>query len=399
MEYLRLILKTSIDDFKRNKLRTFLTSLGIFIGIFSIILLNSLGLGLKKYINDQFESLGSNLLYIYPGNKKAIIRGGGMVGGIKFDASDCYRLKKIEEIKLLSPIIAKIGAIVRANGEEEVVDLLAVNENINALFNLEVKKGRAIDKRDLNKKSKVVMISEVIAEKLFKNENQAFGNLLTIEANNFKIIGILKAKGGGGLGSDLDNHVYIPITTYSLISGEKKYPFIYLKVKSKDEVALAKEKIINLLKKRYDEDSFSVLDQKETMAMVDSIFKVINFVLIAIAGISLLVGGVGIMNIMFVSVTERTREIGIRRAFGARKKDILWLFLFEAVIMCFFSGFFALIFAYLINKAINVYLPSYISLETIFMALSICSLIGIIFGIIPAKKAAILEPVEAIRYE
>ena len=398
MTYFSLVLKTAFEDFKRNKLRTFLTALGIFIGILSIILLNSLGLGLREYINNQFESLGANLLYIYPGNKKGIFKGGGMVGGIKFDSRDCYQIGKINEVLEFSPIIAKTGTIAEAKGKEEVVDLLGANEKINSLFNLKLEKGRLLEKRDCNKKNKVAMISSVLAKKLFSDDDP-IGETIAIEGNNFKIIGILEAKGGGGLGSDLDNHVYTPLSTLSMLTSEKKYPFIYLKVKEKEKIEEVKEKITNLLKKRYDEDSFSVLDKKETMVIIDAIFGIINFVLLAIAGISLVVGGIGIMNIMYVSVTERTREIGIRRAFGARKKDILALFLSEALIICFLSGVLALLFAYLANLLIRYFLPAYIDVQTILIALFVCGGIGVIFGVSPAKKAADLEPVEAIRYE
>ncbi|MDH7476534.1 MAG: ABC transporter permease [Microgenomates group bacterium] len=398
MNYFYFILKTSLDDFKRNKLRTFLTSLGIFIGILSIILLNSLGLGLKQYLNNQFESLGANLLYIYPGSKKSIVRGGGLVGGIKFDARDFNQIEKINEVSEISPIIGKTGALAEVKGKEEIIDLLGANEKISKLFNLELEKGRLIEKRDCNKKSKVVMISSVLAKKLFGNTD-VINETITIDGNSYKIIAVLKAKGGGGLGSDLDTHVYAPLSTLSLIYGEKKYPFIYLKVKNKENIDSTKEKITAILKKKYDENSFSVLDQKETMSMLDSIFNVLNFVLVGIASISLVVGGVGIMNIMYVSVTERTKEIGIRRAFGARKKDVLWLFLAESLFMCFASGILALIFAYLINMGIHYFLPSYIDFLTILMAIGTCSFIGIIFGVLPAKKAAELEPVEAIRYE
>lgn len=342
MDYFIFILKSSIDDFKRNKLRTFLTALGIFIGVFSIILLNSLGLGLKKYINNQFEALGSNLLYIYPGNKKGIYRGGGMVGGIKFDNKDCYQLIKIKEVSFLSPIIAKVGVIIEGKGKEEVGDMIGINENLDELFNLELKEGRMIEKKDINKKNKVVIISEKLFKNIFKEES-LIEKEVSIEGNNFQIVGIFKSKGTRGLGSDLDYNFFVSYTTLSNILGEKKFHYIFLKTKDKKSIEVVKKEIEEILKKRYDEKSFSVLDQKETMAMVDSIFKVVNFVLIAIAGISLIVGGVGIMNIMYVSVTERIKEIGIRRAFGARRIDILWLFIAESLIMCLFSGFFGFI--------------------------------------------------------
>lgn len=396
--YFNFIVKSSIDDFKRNRLRTFLTALGIFIGVLSIILLNSLGVGLKKYINDQFEALGSNLLYIYPGNKKGIYRGGGMVGGIKFDARDCYQISKINNVSFLSPVIAKVGVIIEGRGKEEIGDMIGVNENLGDLFNLNLKEGRLIERRDVNKKNRVVVVSEKFFKNLFSSENLNDQDI-TIEGNNFKIIGIFESKGSRGLGSDLDYNLFVPYLTLGNILGEKKFHYIFLKTKDKENVSLVKKEIERILEKRYDEKSFSVLDQKETMSMLDSIFKVINFVLLAIAGISLIVGGVGIMNIMFVSVTERIKEIGIRRAFGAKKNDILWLFISESLIICLLSGLLALIVAYLINIIINFYLPAYIDIFNIILALGVSSAIGVIFGVLPAKRASNLDPVEAIRYE
>ncbi len=397
MEYFIFIVKSSLEDFRRNKLRTFLTALGIFIGVLSIILLNSLGLGLKRYINEQFENFGSNLIYVYPGNKKGIYRGGGMVGGIKFDNKDIYKISKIKDINYLSPVIAKVGVIIESKGKEEIGDMIGINDKIDKLFNLELEKGRAIEKKDINKKNKVIIISSTLAEKLFNNNG--LDNLVSIEGNNFRVIGIFKSKGSRGIGSDMDRNFFVPYTTLANILGEKNYHYIFLKTKYKESTERIKTEIEEVLKKRYDEKSFSVLDQKETMAMLDSIFNVVNFVLIAIAGISLLVGGVGIMNIMFVSVSERIKEIGIRRAFGARKFDILTLFILESLMICLFSGISALIVAYFINLAINYYLPAYIDWKNIFLALGVSTLIGIIFGVLPAKKASDLDPVEAIRYE
>ncbi len=398
MEYFIFIIRSSLEDFKRNKLRTFLTALGIFIGVLSIILLNSLGLGLKRYINEQFESFGSNLIYIYPGNKQGIYRGGGLVGGIKFDSKDIYKISKIKDINYLSPIIAKIGVIIEGKGKEEIGDMIGINDKIDELFNLELEKGRSIDKRDINKKNKVIVISSTLSEKLFSDKND-LDNMISVEGNNFRVVGIFKSKGSRGLGSDMDKNFFVPHTTLANILGEKTYHYIFLKTKDKESIEKVKREIEEVLKQRYDEKSFSVLDQKETMAMMDSIFNVINFILIAIAAISLLVGGVGIMNIMFVSVTERIKEIGIRRAFGARKFDILTLFIFESLLICLFSGLSALLVAYLINLLVNYYLPAYIDLKNIFLALGVSTFIGMIFGILPAKKASDLDPIEAIRYE
>jgi putative ABC transport system permease protein len=398
MKYLLFIFKSAIFDFSRNKGRTFLTSLGIMIGVLAVVLLMASGLGLKKYIENQFNSLGSNLIFVIPGNKKAIFQGGGAVGGIKFDNKDVLKLKRVSGITNLAPIFAKKGVKITAGGNMEIVDIIASNEEIISIFNLEAEEGRLLEKSDADKTNKIILLSSTIAKKLF-NTNDVIGKTVVLEAQNFKIVGVLKAKGGGLGGNDLDANVYIPYKSAYSFNTDKKFYAIYLKTETKEDITRVKNQVEQILLKRYDKDDFTVIEQSELVNTITSIFNIVNIVLVAIAAISLLVGGIGIMNIMYVTVTERIKEIGIRRALGARKKDILFQFLIESIILSLLGGIVGLGLSFIIVFLIQSIFPAYINLESIVLSLGSSSAIGIIFGVFPAKKAADLSPIEAIRYE
>jgi putative ABC transport system permease protein len=398
--YFLFLIKSALFDFSRNKGRTFLTSLGILIGVLAVVLLTAFGLGLKKYIENQFESLGANLIFVMPGSKKTIMSGGGVIGGIKFDNKDVDKIRRLKTLSYVAPVFAKPGTIIEANAKTEVVELIASNEEMIPVFNLELEKGRMIEKKDVQKTNKIILLSSPLVLKLFPSVDDALGKKVMMENQNFKIIGIIKSKGGGGIGGGgMDNHVYIPFKSSYSFNPDRKYYGIYMKVKSKELVSEAKNEVTQVLKKRYDEDDFSVLEQKEIIDTVSSIFSIINTVLIAIAAISLVVGGIGIMNIMYVTVTERIKEIGIRRALGARKNDILAQFLVESVILSLLGGILGLGISFLIVLGIQSLFPAYINAESIALALGVSSGIGIIFGVFPAKKAADLSPIDAIRYE
>lgn len=399
MSYFLFIFKSALGDFAKNKMRTFLTSLGILIGVSSVILLLALGLGLKKYISNQFDSLGANLMFVMPGSKDTLMQGGGMIGGIKFDDRDVKKIQRIPGVKVVAPGFSKPGTKVKYRGKDEVIELVGSSENVIQIMNIEIEEGRPLEKKDVDKKAKVVMMSSVMAKKLFSSTSDALNKSITVETQTFKIIGIMKSKGGGGGGNDLDSSIYAPITALSAFNPDKKYFAIYLKSENKDQVADIKLDVERELLKRYEEDQFSVMDQGEIMGSVSSIFNIINTVLLAIAAISLIVGGVGIMNIMYVTVIERIREVGIRRALGATQKDILYQFLAEAVILSLIGGLAGLLLSYLVVFGVQFFFPAYIDTNAVILALGVSSAIGIIFGVFPARKAAALSPIEAIRYE
>lgn len=401
MTYIIFILKSALFDFSRNKGRTFLTSLGILIGVLSVLLLVSFGLGLQRYIDQQFESLAPNLLRVIPGKilQGGSFRGGpGSIGGIRFDEKDITKLNRINSLEYVLPWMTKT-ITVSGGGNSEVYDYIASTEKMFSAINIEAEFGGLFTKADLNKRAKVAVIGPKTAVKLFGTTENALGNKIKIENQNFKVIGIAKSKGGGSLGADFDSYIYIPYKTAFVFDPDKKFAAIVTKVKDGKNTSLTKGEIEKELLKRYNEDDFSVIEQTELLSAITSIFGVVNTVLVAIAAISLLVGGIGIMNIMYVTVTERIKEIGIRRAIGARKSDILYQFLVESVILSLFGGIAGLIIAYIIVFFIQSAFPAYINAQTVALALGVSSVIGVVFGVFPAKKAADLHPIEAIRYE
>jgi len=394
-------LKTAFVDFSRNKIRTLLTSLGILIGVASVVLLTAFGLGLKNYIKNRFESLGTNLIFVLPGNvlKGGMRPGGGMIGGVNFDEKDVKRLQRIKYAADVVPVFIKT-ITASAMGQSEIADLYATTANIFKVRNLEIDKGKVFTKSDVQRKNKVVVIGPKIAEKLYSIPNLALNRQIRIEKTGFKIIGILKPKGGGGFGGpDFDSFIYMPYKTAYLFNPSKTFFAIYLQAKTQSEIPLLKQQTKEILLRRYKEDDFSVKEQTEILNTVTSIFSILNSILVAIGAVSLIVGGVGIMNIMYVSVIERIKEIGIRRAVGATKKDILFQFLSESVILSIFGGVLGIAVSYIIVYFIQRFFPAYIDIKSIIIALSVSSIIGIVFGVLPAKKAADLSPIDAIRYE
>ena len=401
MNYIFFVVKSAIEDFRRNKTQTFLTSLGILIGVFAVVMLTALGLGLKQYINDQFAALGKSTLFVAPGK---ILSGRSFnttssLTSIKFDNSDLLRLKRLKEIREISPIFSK-QTTVKSERKSEDSTIFFSSEAFFDINGFKIQKGRFFDKTDIDKKAKVVVLGPKIAEKLFGTIDAAIDQKVTANSVNFTVIGITESKGGGGFGGpDYDSYMFSPYTTGFIFNPTKNYSRFAIKFDESYSVSQVKEAIKKELLKRYDEDSFSIIEPGDILSAVNSIFGVLNIVLVAIASISLLVGGIGIMNIMFVTVSDKTREIGVRRAIGARKKDILIQFIIESTILSVFGGFLGLFLAFIGTLIVQKFFPAYIDTSSVILALGVSSAIGIIFGVFPAKKAADLEPVEAIRYE
>jgi len=401
MNYIFFVIKAAVEDFKRNKTQTFLTSLGILIGVFAVVMLTALGLGLKQYINDQFTALGKNTIFVVPGKilQGGTFRAASVLGGIKFDNRDLARLKRLKEIKEISPIFSK-QTTAKSEKKSEDSTILFASEAFFDINGFKIQKGRFFDKTDIDKKAKVIVLGPKIAEKLFGTVEAALDQKVAANSVNFIVIGITESKGGGGFGGpDYDSYMFSPYTTGFIFNPEKNYSRFAIKFDESYSVSQVKEAIKKELLKRYDEDSFSMIEPADILSAVNSIFGVLNMVLVAIASISLLVGGIGIMNIMFVTVSDKTKEIGVRRAIGARKKDILVQFIIESTILSIFGGFLGLFLAFLGTLITQRFFPAYIDVVSVILALGVSSAIGIVFGVFPAKKAADLEPVEAIRYE
>mgnify|MGYP001616574157 CR=1 FL=1 len=401
MTYILFIIRSALFDFSRNKLRTLLTSLGILIGVASVVLLTAFGLGLRRYIEQQFEDLGTNLLRVLPGK---ILSGGsfrsgpGSFAGIRFDEKDVADVKRVKGALYVVPVFSK-SMTISADNESMLGDIYASSADIFHALNLATDVGSQFTKSDVEKRAKVVLVGPKIANKLFGSPKETLGRFVKMENQNFRVIGVLKPKGGGFGGPDLDSFIYLPYTTAEAFNPDKKFIAMVIKAEDGTNIEVLKKDIGEKLLRRYKKDDFSVIEQSELIGAISSIFAIINTVLIGIAAVSLLVGGIGIMNIMFVSVTERIKEIGIRRAIGARKRDILWQFLAEAVILSLFGGFVGLSLSFGVTLIIQQVFPAYIDASSVALALGVSSAIGIIFGLLPAKKAADLSPIDAIRYE
>ncbi len=398
------LVKSALVDFKRNKVRTFLTSLGITIGVLSVVMLIALGLGLKNYLTEQFEGLGANLV--------TVMAGGGFGGGgddegfsgppaglfgsvIEFDERDVTSLRKIQEIEYVAPVYFKSLSI-EAEDEEETAYIMGSNEELFDLMNIEMLEGVVFGKSELQSRSKVAVLGYDISEELFGEAGDGAGRTIRVSNMRLKVIGVLEKTGDG----EMDKSAVIPYTTtFASLNPDKTFWSIYLGVTSDDDVEIASEKAEEVLLKRYDEDEFSIVQQSEILSTVNQIFAVLNTILVAIGSISLLVGGIGIMNIMYATVTERTKEIGIRRAIGATKQDILTQFLTESVILSVLGGLVGLLLSILIVLVVRPFFPVAINALAVIIALGVSTLIGVFFGVFPAKRAANLPPIVAIKYE
>lgn len=402
MQYVTFIIKSALFNFTRNKGRTFLTSLGILIGVFSVVVLIAAGLGLRKYISDQFASIGTNTLRVVPG---AVLQngqfraGGGAIGSIRFDIKDANTVSRVTGVVNTAPVFPRSGTVIFGK-QKEYADMYASTEDIFAGLNMKAQYGTLFTKAEVNRRAKVAVIGSKIAGKLFGRPENALGNSVKIDTQSYRVMGVLESKGGGGFGGpDLDSFILVPYTSALVFNPDKKFVTIVVKVAPNANIALVKEDIKRGLLKRYKADDFSIYEPTDILNAVNSIFSTLNVALVAIAAISLLVGGIGIMNIMYVTVTEKIKEIGIRRALGARKRDILIQFLVEAVILSLFGGLVGLILAFLVVEAIKPLFPAYIDLNSVIIALGVSTFIGVVFGVFPAKSAADLTPIEAIRYE
>lgn len=398
-EFFHLLI-SAVADFKRDKVRTALTSLGITIGVLSVVMLIALGIGLKNYIAGQFEGLGANLVMVLPGSGFTGEGGGGfggqgLMGGAEFDEKDIRSLKKVEGLEYVVPVVFK-STTIQSEVEEKVGYMMGVNEELFSLMNSELLTGNLFDKTDVENNAKVAVMGFTLADELFDSPADAMGKSIRIQGVRLKVVGVLDKTGD----RERDVAAMIPYTTtFGSMNPKKTFWAIYLGVPSEDMVESVSREAEKVLLKRYEEDQFAMTEQSEILSSVDQIFGMINLVLIAIGSISLLVGGIGIMNIMYATVTERTKEIGIRRSVGATKRDILLQFLTESLVLSLFGGVLGLLLAAGIVFLVQIWFPVALNLTAVLVAFGVSSAIGIFFGVFPAKKAADLSPIDAIRYE
>lgn len=381
-----------------NKLRALLTMLGIIIGVASVILLVSIGTGLQQLVTDQFASLGSNSVYLMPG-KVDLKSGPPTMNQSKFELTDTTALEKgSPSIRTVAPAVAQMG-LISYKGKTVSTELIGIWENYFAIQNFEANTGDIIRQSDVERSRKVIVLGSKPAEDLFGEANPV-GAWVTLGDVRYQVKGVLKSKGSGGaLGSDIDNHGFIPLTM-ALRQFNLTKPMMLL-IDAVDQAAVedAASDAKRIMLRRLKENDFTVMKQTDLLNTINQFLSAITVALGGIAAISLLVGGIGIMNIMLVSVTERTREIGLRKAVGATPNAILLQFLIEAVILSLVGGIIGITLGALGALALKQFIQTSVTPWSIFLASGFSAMIGIIFGVAPAIRASRLDPIEALRYE
>jgi putative ABC transport system permease protein len=406
MNYLNT-LKIAISALLRNKFRAFLTMLGIIIGVASVIAMLAIGQGSKQSIQDEMSQMGTNLIFAMPGSERrgGVHRGNSDAQSMKLSDIEAIR-KECSAISSVSPQVRSSGQLIYRNNNWPS-SIYGVNDEFLNIRKYNLDKGRVFSTRDIQTYAKVCLVGQTVIENLFKEGANPIGQ--TIRFNNipFKIIGTLEEKGENGMGQDQDDLLLAPYTTIQKrILSITHIQGIFASASSEDKNEIAIEQLTETLRKTHkikkdDDDDFRVMSQSEMVQTFTSVSDMLTVLLGAIAGISLLVGGIGIMNIMYVSVTERTKEIGLRLSVGGREFDILMQFLVESILLSVSGGTIGILFGILITKLVSSIMswPVLIMTSSVVLSFLVCAAIGIFFGWYPARKAAGLNPIDALRYE
>jgi putative ABC transport system permease protein len=388
---------------RRNVLRSFLTILGIVIGVAAVITMVTLGEGATAQVTRQIASLGSNLLMITPGKRMGP---GQTIGAAAFSADDAEALARdIPQLVAVAPMTSRSMTVVYGNANWSTQVAGTTNDYFTAR-NLASRTGRLFTDSELRSGAAVCVIGETVRRKLFDNQ-EPVGERIRLQQIGCEVIGLLEPKGQSSMGTDQDDLVVIPLRAMQRrIAGNQDVSIIQVSVREGASTTRAQQEIERLMRERRhlsanEEDDFNVMDMKEITRMLTSTTQVLTALLGAVAAVSLLVGGIGIMNIMLVSVTERTREIGVRLAIGALERDVLLQFLVEAAVLSSFGGMVGIVLALVASAGLAsllqvpfVFNPWIVALAFVFSAA-----VGLVFGYFPAKKAARLDPIEALRHE
>lgn len=407
--HLTNLFKIALRAIAANKLRSFLTMLGIIIGVAAVIAMIAIGEGSKQSIQSNIASMGSNMINIRPGSNRSH-------GGARQDASAMETLKlkdydlleaEAKLIKAISPTISTGGQCIYGNNNAPS-SMYGVSLGYLDIRQLKVEEGEMFTEEDIRTSAKVCVIGKTVADNLFTKGEDPIGRVIRFKSIPFRVVGVLKSKGFNTFGMDQDDLILAPYTTVmKRIMAITYLNGISASALTEEKTEEAIEELTTLLRQSHklregiDEDNFTIHSQKEMMEMMNSTADVMTTLLLCVACISLIVGGIGIMNIMYVSVTERTKEIGLRMSVGARGIDILAQFLIEAVLLSVTGGIIGVVVGCLISNAVATIAQWPVSIQpwSIMLSFAVCTFTGIFFGWYPAKKAANLDPIEALRYE
>ncbi len=401
------LFRIALKALGNNKFRGFLTMLGIIIGVGSVITMLAIGQGSKKSIQAEISEMGSNMIMIHPGED--------MRGGVRLSADDMQTLKvkDFEDIRNECPHISLASPSVNSSGQavyganNTPTSVYGVNEEFLEIRGYKVQDGDIFSEQDIKTAAKVCLVGKTVIDQLFTNGENPVGKVIRFGSIPFRIVGVLESKGYNSMGMDQDNLIITPYTTVmKRILAVTYLQEIVCSALSEEYTDKAISEITDVLRRNHklkesDDDDFNIRSQQELSSMMTSTSDMMSTLLAAVAGISLLVGGIGIMNIMYVSVTERTKEIGLRMSIGAKGRDILAQFLIEATLISITGGLLGVILGVAASYIVKVVLsyPILIQPWSIILSFLVCTIIGIFFGWYPARKASNLDPIEAIRYE
>ena len=401
------LFKVAMNALRRNKMRSFLTMLGIIIGVASVITMLAIGQGSKKSIEDQISSMGSNMLFVMPGTMR--------MGGVQQGSSSSQRLTTddVNAIKTECNAVIAVSPEVRSSGQAVYgssnwpTTIYGGNEEYLEIKSWSIVSGRNITDSEAKGSAKVCLIGRTVADELFGEGIDPTGETIRFKNIPFKIIGVLEEKGQNSFGQDQDDVLIAPFTTVQKrILAQTHIQSIQMSARSAEESSLAQEQVEEVLRQRHklrenEDNDFEIRSQEELATTMTSVMDILTILLGAIAGISLLVGGIGIMNIMYVSVTERTREIGLRMSLGGRGIDILMQFLIESILLSVFGGLIGILLGLLASRIVAALTswPITVMMGSVLLSFVVCTVIGVFFGWYPARKASDLDPIDALRYE